>query len=114
MKDKDIRQGEIFLHYLVGVDQDFYKNQSGGESEMSQNTIMPDISKLTYDAAKHQGFQRAVGHASSLFSQRFYQQTGFEEMARIDYKDFLFNGDAVFAGIKWHRRVVMYEKSLVS
>ena len=107
----DIQPGESFLHHVMGIDLDYFEDHVGEGSKPCVN-IVPELTRLTIEMAKHRGFQKVISHATSLFTQRLCKKYGFAEVIRVNYRTFSYRDHEVFRGIKWHNSCVLYEMSL--
>ena len=94
-----------FLHHTLGI----------GEIENPDihQRLKSDLYRLTYHLARSRGFNFAVGHATSMFTHRIYQENGFVAICQIHYKDFVFEGQKPFSSIRWHKGCSLFLKELV-
>ena len=107
----DIRPGEHFLFHVMGIDLDYFEDHLGEGDEACVN-IVPELTRLSVELARHRGFQTVVSHATSLFTQRLCKKFGFHEVIRVNYKTFSYQDHTVFRGIKWHNSCVLFEMNL--
>jgi acyl carrier protein len=107
----DIQPGESFLRPVMGIDRDYFEDHVGEGAKPCVN-IVPELTRLTIDMAKHRGYQKVISHATSLFTQRLCKKYGFAEVIRVNYKTFSYRDHEVFRGIKWHNSCVLYEMNL--
>lgn len=80
---------DIFHLYILAVDSD-YAGQGVGK----------DLALQTCELAKAKGFKRICSEVTGPISQHITLNTaGFEEIARVNYHDFVYQGKKVFEAI---------------
>jgi len=61
--------------------------------------------------ARERGFRRCVTECTGHYSQAAARKAGLKERARLAYRDFRFEGRAIFAGIQPpHTGIILFEK----
>ena len=75
--------------------------------------IAGELFRLSAQVAREKGFRRCVTEFTGAYSQAAAVKNGFEEVARMPYADFRYEGRAVFANIPApHTDLILYEKGL--
>ena len=73
--------------------------------------IAGTLFRVSADLARSRGFKRCVTECTGYYSQTAARKAGFQERARLSYRDFRFEGRAVFAGIQPpHTHVILFER----
>jgi hypothetical protein len=66
---------------------------------------------LGYDSKRNRGFKRCVTECTGHYSQTAARRSGFQKRARLAYRDFRFEGRAVFAEIEPpHTHAILFER----
>jgi hypothetical protein len=126
---EDFPRMSPIIHALVSVDEQYEAQRPGlqvGQAvdlwmvgvdlrgPFAHHGIARNLFRLSVEVVRERGFERCVTECTGHFSQRCALATGFEERARVPYKEFLFEGRPVFASIPApHEKVVLYERVLV-
>lgn len=98
----ELKLGDAVDLWMVGV-------QPGGR--FARKGIATNLFRVSADLARKRRFKRCVSECTGHYSQTAARKSGFKERARISYKDFRFNGQAVFAGIEPpHTHVIFFER----
>jgi len=93
--------GEAVDLWMVGVARDQFTNRG----------IATNLFRLCTDVARERGFRRCVTECTSHYSQAAARKAGLKERARLAYRDFRFEGRAIFAGIPApHTGIILFEK----
>ena len=80
-------------------------------SRFAKRGIASALFRLSADLALCRGFKRCVTECTGHYSQTAARKAGFQERARLAYRDFRFEGRAVFAEIKPpHTHVILFER----
>jgi GNAT superfamily N-acetyltransferase len=75
--------------------------------------IANTLFELCTEVARERGFERCVTECTGHYSQSAARRAGFDEVARLAYRDFRFEGRPVFADVPSpHTHLVVYEKTL--
>jgi GNAT superfamily N-acetyltransferase len=83
------------------------------DTRFAQRGIAGRLFSMCTDLARDRGFKRCVTECTGHYSQTAARRAGFEEVTRLAYRDFRFDGRAVFAGIPLpHAHLVLYERKL--
>ena len=61
---------------------------------------------------KTRGYSLAVTEATGSVSQHVFRALGFRDILSASYKDFLFNGEAVFSSIVEPEATILMEREL--
>jgi hypothetical protein len=94
--------GEAVDLWMVGVPPD---------SRFAKRGIASTLFRLSAELGRERGFTRCVTECTGHYSQSAARKQGFEERARLAYRDFRFEGRAVFAGIEPpHAHVILFER----
>ena len=82
-------------------------------SRFARRGIARTLFRVCVDLARARGFARCVTECTGHYSQTAARKTGFEERARLAYRDFRFHGRSVFAAIPPpHTHLIFFEKIL--
>jgi len=93
-----------YLHlFMLGVDRGF--TGRGIAQEMVAACLANGVRK---------GYRGAMTEATGEISQRVFRKQGFAERYSVAYRDFKYEGKAVFASIEKHERAILMEKSFLS
>jgi hypothetical protein len=94
--------GDAVDLWMVGVPQD---------GRFAKRGIASTLFRVSADLGRDRGFKRCVTECTGRYSQAAARKAGFQERARIAYRDFRFEGRAVFAAIDPpHTHAILYEK----
>lgn len=104
-------QGQSFLINVGGVDLQYLRDRGIGEAETG-NAVAKRLFELTIQIAQGRNYRELVGAATSFFSQNLLKSFGFQEVFRVDYRDFLFNGQPVFKGMPWHHNAQLLVREI--
>jgi GNAT superfamily N-acetyltransferase len=97
-----LQPGQVTDLWMVGVNQ-------GGR--YARKGIASTLFRVSVEHARQRGFQRCVVECTGHFSQRGALKCGFQERARVIYKDYRFEGRPVFASIpEPHVKFALYER----
>jgi hypothetical protein len=101
-KHPHLKRGEVADLWMVGTDARF-----------ALRGIASRMFRLSLRLARERGFRRCVTECTGHYSQTAARRAGFGEITRLYYKDFRFEGTAVFAGIPLpHTHLAFYERTL--
>ena len=101
-KQPGLTLGEAVVLYMVGV-------PPGGR--FAKRGIASTIFRVSADLGRTRGFKRCVTECTGHYSQTAARKTGFQERARLAYRDFRFEGRAVFADIELpHTHLILFER----
>jgi hypothetical protein len=82
-------------------------------SRFAKRGIASTLFRVSTELARTSGFTRCVTECTGHFSQTAARKAGYEEHARLAYRDFRYEGRAVFAAIEPpHTHVILYEAEL--
>jgi hypothetical protein len=111
---------------LVSIDTEYESGCPGPQPGQAMDLWMVGVTPGSRDArkgiastlfresvehARQRGFQRCVVECTGHFSQRGALKCGFQERARVIYKDYRFEGRPVFASIpEPHVKFALYER----
>jgi hypothetical protein len=85
---------------MVGVDRRFAKRG-----------IASTLFRVAADIPRTKGFKRVVTECRGHYSQTAARKAGLQERARVAYRDFRFDGRAVFAAIDPpHTHTILFER----
>jgi hypothetical protein len=80
-------------------------------SQFARKGIAGALFRVCADLARDRGYQRCVTECTGHYSQTAAIKAGFKERARLAYRDFRFEGRAVFAKIEApHSHLVLFER----
>jgi ribosomal protein S18 acetylase RimI-like enzyme len=97
-----LQQGQAVDLWMVGVEP---------SGRYARRGIARNLFQVSSDLVRDRGYQRCVTECTGNFSQRAAVAAGFQEKARVLYKELLFEGRPVFASIpEPHVKVVLYER----
>lgn len=97
-----LQPGEAVDLWMVAVDRRF-----------ARRGIASHLFRLSAQVAQDRAFQRCVTECTGHFSQRAALDAGFHERASVYYRDFLLEGQPIFASIPDpHVKVGLYERVL--
>lgn len=101
-KRPGLKLGDAVDLWMVGVP---------AGSRFARRGIASTIFRVSVDLARSRGFKRCVTECTGHYSQTAARRSGFQERARLAYRDFRFEGRAVFAEIEPpHTRVILFER----
>jgi len=101
-KRPGLRLGDAVDLWMVGV-------QPG--SRFAKRGIASTLFRVSTELARNRGFKRCVTECTGHYSQTAARKNGFEERARLTYRDFRFEGRAVFAAIEApHTHLIFFER----
>jgi len=97
-----LKRGEVADLWMVGTDPRF-----------ALRGIASRMFRLCMRLARERGFRRCVAECTGHYSQTAARRAGFDEVTRLSYQEFRFDGRASFAGIPLpHTHLVFYERKL--
>jgi hypothetical protein len=80
-------------------------------SQFARKGIASALFRVCADLARDRGFKRCVTECTGHYSQTAVRKAGFQERARLAYRDFLFEGRSVFAKIEPpHTHLILFER----
>ena len=80
-------------------------------SRFAKRGIASTIFRVSADLGRTRGFKRCVTECTGHYSQAAARKTGLQERARLTYRDFRFEGRAVFADIEFpHTHLILFER----
>jgi ribosomal protein S18 acetylase RimI-like enzyme len=80
-------------------------------SRFARRGIASALFRVSADLARSRGFKRCVTECTGHYSQTAARKAGFQERTRLAYRDFRYEGRAVFAGIEPpHTHVILFER----
>jgi ribosomal protein S18 acetylase RimI-like enzyme len=106
--DEQFRKGRIicageYLHlFMVAVDAQF-----------AGRGIAHGLVKACLDNGLQKGYRKALTEATGRISQHMFRKQGFADRFSVSYRDFLYEGQVVFASIQEHENAILMDKSLV-
>ncbi len=95
--------GRTLYLYMIAVD-----------SRFSGRGIGTSLIETSLTHAQLQGYTESFVAATNRRSQHLFKGCGFVEKGQVSYRDFRFEGEAVFAGIKGDPGVILMEQPLAS
>ncbi len=101
VRKPDVRPGKLLHLFLLGVAQRF----------VGQGVVQQLIAECLANGARR-GYRVAVTTATSKTSQHIFRKQGFVKRVRKSYRDYIFNGQAVFASIAEHGGPILMDKRL--
>ena len=94
--------GDAVDLWMVGV-------PPGGR--FAKKGIASILFRVAGELGRSRGFKRCVTECTGHYSQTAARKAGFEERARLAYRDFRFEGRAVFADIQSpHTHLILFER----
>jgi ribosomal protein S18 acetylase RimI-like enzyme len=102
-RGKTPRPGDSLHLFLLGVARSF-----GGRGVAQQ------LVATCLQNGLHRGYRIAVTEATNRVSQHIFRKSGFTDRVRRSYRDYRFEGKAVFASIEEHTGPVLMDKTLAS
>lgn len=99
--DRSIARGECLHLFMLAVDPRF-----AGQG------IAHRLVQYCLENGRRKGYRLAVTEATGNVSQHVFSKLGFHERFRLLYREFRFEGKAVFSSIREHSGVVLMEKRL--
>jgi hypothetical protein len=82
-------------------------------TRFAKKGIAGTLFRLCVDVARRRGFKRCVTECTGYYSQAAARKAGFRECERLAYRDFRFEGRAVFAAIEPpHTKLILFEQEL--
>ena len=98
----NLKRGDVADLWMVGTDAQF-----------ALRGIASRMFRLCLRLARERGFRCCVAECTGHYSQTAARRAGFEEVTRLSYQEFRFEGTAVFAGIPLpHTHLGFYERKL--
>jgi GNAT superfamily N-acetyltransferase len=101
-RGKTISAGECMHLFMLGVDGAFVGCGIG-----------QGLVKACLEHGIRKGYRMAVTEATGNVSQRVFRKNGFVERFRVTYRDFLYEGEAVFGSIEGHENAILMDRSLL-
>lgn len=98
---RTISPGEYMHLFMLGVNARF-----------TGAGIAKSMVEACLENGLHKRYRTAVTEATGKISQRVFQKNGFVERFAVAYRDFKYEGKAVFASIKEHDRAMLMERVL--
>jgi GNAT superfamily N-acetyltransferase len=101
-KRPGLKLGDAVDLWMVGVQQG---------SRFARKGIASTLFRASAELARSRGFKRCVTECTGHYSQTAARRNGFQERARMAYRDFRFEGLAVFDEIEPpHTHVILFER----
>jgi len=100
---REPRPGDMLHLYLLGV-SDRFTGQGVGQQLVAR----------TMENGLRRGYRVAYAEATNRTSQHIFRKLGFREHAQLLYRDHLYRGQNVFAGIAQHGGAILMEKLLIA
>ena len=98
-----LKLGDAADLWMVGV----------AAARFARRGIAGKLFETCTEVAREACFGRCVTECTGHFSQTAARRAGYQEMARLAYRDFRFNDEPVFAGIREpHTHLILFEKQL--
>jgi ribosomal protein S18 acetylase RimI-like enzyme len=95
-----LKLGDAVDLWMVGVPRQF-----------ARRGIASTLFRLSVELGRAHGFKRCVTECTGHYSQTAAMKNGFQERARLAYRDFRFEGRAVFAKIEPpHTDMIVFER----
>ncbi len=94
-------QGEHLHLFMLAVDARF-----------AGHGIAQTLVRTCIDNGRKKGYRHAVTEATGVISQRVFRKLGFEERCRVSYRDYCYQGEAVFASVAGHDGAALMERRL--
>ncbi len=94
-----IEPGEYLHLFMLGVDARF-----AGQG------IAQRLVQTSLENGRRKGYHWALTEATGTVSQRVFGKLGFVERFRVSYRDYQYNGDAVFAAIQGHEGAALMDR----
>ena len=101
-RERTFLPGECIHLFMLGVDRRFAG--CGIAKAMVAACVTNGLQK---------GYRTAITEATGKVSQQVFRKNGFGERFTVSYRNFKYDGNAVFAGIREHDGAMLMEKSLV-
>jgi ribosomal protein S18 acetylase RimI-like enzyme len=101
-KGTTISPGEYLHLFMLAVDGQFAGRGIGQE-----------LVKACLANGFRKGYRKALTEATGRVSQHVFRKQGFTDRFSVSYRDFLYEGKAVFASIQGHESAILMERSLV-
>jgi ribosomal protein S18 acetylase RimI-like enzyme len=101
-KDTTISAGEYLHLFLLGVDGQF-----------AGRGIGQGLVKACLDNGRQKGYRAAVTEASGKISQHLLRKQGFVDRFSVSYREFVYEGEVVFASIQEHGSAILMSRSLI-
>ena len=80
-------------------------------SQFARQVIASTLFRLSAEVGRRRNFKRCLTECTGHYSQTTARKTGFKERERLAYRDFRFQGRAVFAGIEPpHTDLILFER----
>jgi hypothetical protein len=94
--------GEALDLWMVGVPP---------SGQFAKKGMASTLFRLCAEVGRNRGFKRCVLECPGYYSQTAARRTGFQECQRLAYRDFRFQGRAVFAKIEPpHTDLILFER----
>ena len=97
----EITRGEYLHLFMLAVDARF-----------SGRGIAQGLIRACLENGARKGYRWAVTEATGVVSQGVFRKLGFEERCRVGYREFRYEGEAVFASITGPDGVTLMDKAL--
>jgi hypothetical protein len=80
-------------------------------SQFANRGIGTTLFRVSTELGRKRGFKRGVTECTGHYSQAAARKIGFQERARLTYRDFRFEGRPVFANIEPpHTDLILFER----
>jgi hypothetical protein len=95
--------GEALDPWMVGVPP---------SGQFAKKGIASTLFRLCAEVGRNRDFKRCVTECTGYYSQTAARRAGFQGCERLTYRDFRFQGRAVFAGIEPpHTDLILFERA---
>ena len=101
-REKTILAGECLHLFMLGVDGAFVGCGIG-----------QGLVKACLDHGIRKGYRMVVTEATGIVSQRVFRKNGFVDRFSVTYRDFTYEGKAVFGSIEGHENAILMDRSLL-
>ena len=102
-KRRHLKAGDAVELWMVAV----------AERRFARRGVASRLFRVCASLAREHGFKRCVTECSGRYSQIAAERAGFKEAARLAYRQFRFDGRAVYAAIDApHTHLALYERDL--
>ncbi len=82
------------------------------DSRFAGQGIAQGLVETCMEYGRRKGYRHAVTEATGVVSQRVFRKLAFEERFRVSYRDYRYQGRAVFASIVGHEGAALMERTL--
>lgn len=105
--DEQYRQGRTIM-----AGQCLHLFMLGVEERFAGRGIASQLVSTCLSNGRRKGYTHAITEATGVVSQHVFRKLGFAERHRVWYRDYRYEGRAVFAGIRDHEAAILMDYAI--